>query len=127
SLGVDRDPDTRRSGASGDLLQATEQLTTNLRMARCVVARVNGGQLHGNFEAFAQNCLARADRPLHGVDRVHGTAKVAIGVRSGARALPQHVEGEAPYRRGARVPLSSPQGPGDRLRVDKLPPALTRS
>src|SRR5213083_587180 len=58
SLGVDREPDTRRGGAAGDLLQATEQLATNLRVARCVVTRVNGGELHGNFEAFAPNSFA---------------------------------------------------------------------
>ena len=121
SLGVDRKPDTRRGGAAGDLLQAIEQLATNPRMARCVVARVNGGQLHGNFEAFAQTCFARADRPLHGTDRVHSAPKIAIGVLSGARALPQHVEGEAPYRQGARVALSAPQRLGDGLRVDELP------
>src|SRR5258706_15694428 len=95
SLGVDRDPDTRRGGAAGDLLQAIEQLAANLRVARCIVTRMDGGELHGNLEAFAPNSFARADRLPHGADCVHIAPKIAIGVLSGARAFPQHIEREA--------------------------------
>src|SRR6266852_6391541 len=61
-------------------------------------------------------------RPPHGADCVHSAPKIAVGIRIGARALPQHVEGEARCRQGARIALGAPQRLGDGLRIDELPP-----